>query len=210
MSRKTQIGDTIEELWPVESLKKRKKTWCVAIFKSLNKHILKMQKQVITEGTKHSWFFSFTLLGWVFAQLTVHHMSFNVSLILWCENYWALMLVCANLADLIGPQQYQSIWSSRGNFQVKRTDQNHKTVLRSHLFPTKASYHQATLSSTTLASSHQGLCCRCALKSTVESTSSHGFHLVLRWWFTGLISLTHQNLSTVTVQVPACLSFSTS
>ena len=184
-------------------------------FKSLNKHILKMQKQVITEGTKHSWFFSFTLLGWVFAQLTVHHMPFNVSLILWCENYWALMLVCANLADLIGPQQHQSIWSSRGNFQVKTTDQNPKTVLRSHflrshLFPTKASYHQATLFSTTLASSHQGLCCRCALKSMVESTSSHGFHLVLRWLFTGLISLTHQNLSTVTVQVPACLSFSTS
>lgn len=171
-----------------------------------------MQKQVITEGTKLSWFFSFTLLGWVFAQLTVHHMSFNVSLILWCENYWALleMLVCANLADFLGPQQHQSIWSSRGNFQVKRTDLNPKTDLRSHLFPTKASYHQATLSSTTLASSHQGLCSGCALKCMVESVSSHGFHLVLRWRFTGFISLPRQSLSTATVPVPACLSFSTS
>lgn len=154
-----------------------------------------MQKQVITEGTKRSWFFSFTLLGWVFAQLTVHHMSFNVSLILWCENYWALleMLICANLADLIGPQQHQSIWASRGNFQVKRTDPNPKTDLRSHLFPTKASYHQATLSSATLASSHQGLCGGYALKCTVESVSSHDFHLVLRWQLTGFISLPHQS-----------------
>ena len=51
------MGDTIEELWPVESLKKKKKKKKLDVllfFKSLNKHILKMQKQVITEGTKHS------------------------------------------------------------------------------------------------------------------------------------------------------------
>lgn len=145
----------------------------------------KCRKQVITEGTKHSWFFSFTLLGWVFAQLTVHHMSFNVSLILWCENCWALMLVCANLADFIGPQQHQSIWSSRGGtFKWKGLT---RTLRQSwdHTISSKLPTTQATLSSTTPSlHSHQGLRCGCALKST-------GWKHLFTWYPSGIEMMVH-------------------
>lgn len=147
---------------------------------SLNRNILKMQKQVITEGTKASWFFSFTFLGLVFFQLTLQYMSCNASLMLWCENYWASLEMFVlihrsyRLSETpVNPGQVGE------TFRWKGLARTLKPVQIPHLLPTLVSHHQATPSSTTPASSDQGPPLWLCPKSMAESISSHGFCLGL-------------------------------